>query len=456
MVRYTWWIWARKDQILPEGDWLKLVACCGRMWGKTRFGAQSVVEHAMANPGTIIALIGRTKDSVRKIMIENPKSGILAVSPPWFKPDYHKTDGEVHFPNGSKAYVFSSQDPEPIRGNEFSFAWCDELCAWQYLQETWTILIPCMRLGKQPHIVVTTTPKNQKIIKELLADPDVIKVRGGTQDNIANLPRHVVRAIYSEWKGTRLEAQELKGEILEDIDGTYWTSAQIEALRRPREDVFGEKRKVTIVKTVVGVDPAITSSSWSDITGIVVVGLGDDGHLYVLGDYSTGGRPEAWNEAIFKAIEDHGASCVVVETNRGGECIEALLRAYAQLHGKYLPRVEDLNSQEGKAGRAEPVSAKYEQGRVHHVGVFGELEDEQTSWVPFPKSDAGEIQPKQKSPNRIDALVFACVELIPNMPVWEGVADVVEPEPSDSPIADKIREWEEEERRPLSRRRSRR
>lgn len=430
-MRFTWWLWARDDQILPDGNWFKLLACCGRAWGKTMFGSQAVVQRAQDEPGTVMALVGRSLKSVRRVMIENPKSGLLAISPPWFPATYRKTDSEVHWPNGSKALIFASEEPEPIRGNEFSLAWLDELCAFKYLNETWHIILPCMRLGPKPQIIVTTTPKNQKIIKELRDDPSVKQVRGGTRANLANLPKHVIEALYSEYKGTRLERQELEGEILDDMEGALWSGSQIDALRVSPHQV------PRLVRVVVGCDPAITSSSWSDLTGIVVVGLGEDGHLYVLGDYSKKGKPEEWAARIFEAIENHFADCVVVETNRGGEAIEAILRYHAQAHGKILPNVKTLNSQEGKAGRAEPISALSTQGRVHHVGTHGELEDEQTGWVPFPVSDAGETQTKQKSPNRLDAYVFACTELKPNMAAYSpGV--MVTPTPPENQLAAKV------------------
>ena len=433
IIDHAWWFWARPDQLLPPGNWFKLLVCCGRAWGKTRFGAEAVIQRAMDEPGTVIAVIGRSLRAVRRIMIENPKSGLLVRSPPWFKATYHKTDNEVRWPNGSKALIFCSEEPEPIRGNEFSFAWLDELCAWVNIKEVWHILIPAMRLGNNPQLIITTTPKNQPLIKELDKDPAVVKIRRPTSDNEKNLSARFKDELHREYAGTRLGRQELEAEILDDIEGAMWSGAQIEAGR------VSPGEKPPIVRVVVGVDPAITSSQHSDKTGIVVVGLGSDGHLYVLADYTMRGTPNQWATAIFEAIAAWHADAVIVETNRGGEVIQTLLRFHAEANGQQLPRIVELNSQEGKVGRAEPIAALYEQqpARVHHVGTFGELEDQMTTWEPFPMSESGEKKPIQKSPNNIDALVFACAELKPNMAAYSP-GEMITPKPVDNNLAQKV------------------
>jgi phage terminase large subunit-like protein len=449
---------------LPIRKVMKILALCGRGFGKTRLGSENTIERAQVEP-IQIALVARTLKDGERIMINSPKSGLLVRSPPWFPATWFSTKHELHWPNGSKALLFSSEEPESLRGNEFHFAWCDELCAWVHMKETWSQVIMCLRLGDNPQVLATTTPKPQRLIRELFDDPMVAKIQGTTFDNADNLPRSQLKELVREFGGTRRGRQELYAEILDELEGALWKMCRaklagnipdlsdtpgIEDLRVSPADANERNALLArMVRIVIGIDPAITTNPWSDITGIVVVGLADDGHLYVLDDVSLRGKPNEWAKAVFDAVKRWRVHRIVVETNRGGQLVESNLRNYATIQNLELaakdqlteasrlvmPDILDLNSQEGKVGRAEPISTLYEQGRVHHVGTLGWLEDEMCNWKPFPDADeaaeeASEdlaIRKKQPSPNRIDALVFACAELKPNMSDWDSSFSVTVP-----------------------------
>jgi phage terminase large subunit-like protein len=192
------------------------------------------------------------------------------------------------------------------------------------------------------------------------------------------------------YDGTTLGRQELYAEILDAIEGALWTRAMIDAARVTEVPAM---RRV-----VVGVDPAVTASESSDETGIVVCGLGVDGHGYVLDDRSTKGSPMQWAKQVAAAYGRNKADAVVAEVNQGGDMVETTIRTVdARI------RVIKVNASRAKRTRAEPVVSLYEQGRVHHVGVLAALEDQMCTWDPAGKSD---------SPDRMDGLVHGLTELM--------------------------------------------
>src|SRR6185312_1282856 len=151
-----------------------------------------------------------------------------------------------------------------------------------------------------------------------------------------------------------------------------------------------------LVRVVVAIDPAVTSGEEADDTGIVCAGLGIDGHGYVLIDRTCHLAPDQWAKRAITTFHDFAADRVVAEVNNGGELVAAVLKT----QDERLP-FKALRASRGKQTRAEPVAALYEQGRVHHVGTFTELEDECSTWVPG-----------EDSPDRMDALVWAITDLM--------------------------------------------
>lgn len=356
-----------------------------------------------------IALVARTAADGRDVMVEG-QSGFLNVCPPWNRPLYEPSKRRLTWPCGAVATIYTGEEPDKLRGPEHDCAWADEICAWSS-PEAWDNLLMGLRLGADPRAIVTTTPRPIKMLRDLLANPETLLTRGKTLDNAENLAPKILKRILAQYQGTRLGRQELEGEILEDVEGAYWTYNQLDELRildkilPDGTRVTAEEQLPEIIRTVVGVDPAITSKGRNrnaDIIGIVVVGLGADGQAYVLADYSLSGTPGEWAREVVQAWATWSCDAIVAETNRGGELIaHTIMTACADLAVK--PRILDINSQEGKDDRAEPYVGMYEQKQVHHLRIHPKLEDEMCNWVPG----------KGWSPNRVDALVFALAELCP-------------------------------------------
>lgn len=385
---------------MPPGEaWTTWLLLAGRGWGKTRTGAEWVRSQAERG-GERIALVGSTFSDVRDVMVEGP-SGILAVCPPWARPKWESSNHRLTWPNGTVAMVYSADEPDRLRGPQHTKAWVDELCAWRF-QDAWRQLRLGMRLkGSVPQTVVTTTPRPLPLLKKLMKAKGTVIGRGATYDNRENLADEFFQEILTEFEGTRLGAQELEAEILEDVEGALWTRKMIDRTR------VADRRMVPrLDRIVVGVDPATTEGMDRDETGIVVVGRGVDGHGYVLADYSLASSPAGWAEALLLAVDQQQATCIIVEVNKGGSLVTANIRHYCESVGRECPRIKIVNAGAGKETRAEPFVTLYETGRIHHVGYHGRLEDQQCAWVP------GETR---KSPDRMDALVWALVELFPNI-----------------------------------------
>jgi phage terminase large subunit-like protein len=392
-LRHTWSFWARPKQLLPPGDWRVALYLAGRGWGKTRVGAQAITQWVEKGKARRIALVAPTAGDARDVVVEG-ESGLLAVAPPWLRPTYESSKRRVTWPNGAIATLYTADEPNRLRGPQHDAAWCDELAAWRY-PEAWDMLMFGLRLGSDPRVVVTTTPRPTAIVKALIAramvsETDVRVVRGATHENRGNLPRSFFEQIVAQYEGTRLGRQELYAEILDDNPGALWTQALIDSARVTRPPV--------LKRVVVGVDPAVSADEHSDETGIVVVGLGDDGHGYVLDDVSGIYTPSQWARTVARVYAAHEADRVIAEVNQGGDLVEANLRACDATMAYTAVRAT-----RGKAVRAEPVAALYERGRVHHVGNLARLEDQMCGWDPTTA---------ERSPDRVDALVWAVTSLM--------------------------------------------
>lgn len=387
------WGWtARPSQLPPDGDWSVWLILAGRGFGKTRTGAEWVTSMAMRHPGARFALVGPTAHDVQSVMLEG-ESGLLAVAPEGWRPEWRATRRELHWPNGAMASLVSAVDPDSLRGPQFHFAWCDEIAAWQRPEDTWANLRMGLRLGDRPRVVVTTTPRPISFLRKLQESAGVVVTRGSTFDNRANLPAAYLADVDTTYGATSLGRQELMGELLDSLDGALWSRDGLDSVR--------ETEVPDLVRVVVGVDPPAGPGG----CGIVVVGLDAAGTGHVLTDASLRDvAPEVWAAAVAAAYARFSADRVVAETNNGGDMVEAVLRA-ADLS---LP-VKQVKASRGKAARAEPVAALYAAGRVRHAGLFPALEDEMCGLT----LGGGYVGPGQ-SPDRADALVWALTELMLN------------------------------------------
>jgi len=402
-LNHDWQIWARDDQLPPDtapngGPWTTWLILGGRGAGKTRTGAEWVRGLALGRapfadrPVERIALIGETLGDARAVMVEGP-SGLLAIHAAQERPSFSVSRRELVWPNGAVAQLFSADDPERLRGPQFGAAWADELAKWRYAERTWDMLQFCLRLGDHPRQVVTTTPRPILLLKRLLADPATAVSRAATSANAANLAPGFLSTVAARYQGTRLGRQELDGELIEDRDDALWRRESIE---RGRVEC-----PPPLVRIVVAVDPPVTSGARADACGIVAAGRAADGRAYVLADTTTQGRsPLDWARATVRLYESLEADGIVAEVNQGGELVAEMLRQVSP----GLP-VRMVRATRGKYLRAEPVAALYEQGRVHHVGVWPELEDQMCDFAANGLSRAG-------SPDRVDALVWALTELM--------------------------------------------
>lgn len=369
----------------------------------TRTGAEFVRQQVEQGKATRIALVGATAADVRDVMIEG-NSGILAVSPPWNKPIYEPSKRRVTWPNGAMATAYSADEPDRLRGPQHDCAWCDELAAWRY-DDAWDQLQFGMRLGDKPRTVITTTPRPTPLVR-MLAKADTTHItQGSTFDNRANLAKDFFRKVLDKYEGTRLGRQEIYAEILDDVPGALWQRTNIDRLRLKLGGDIPD-----MVRIVVAIDPAVTSGEDSDETGIIVAGLGRDKHAYVLQDLTCKETPDGWARAAVQAYHNHKADRIVAEVNQGGDLVERVVRTVD-------PAVsyKSVRASRGKVVRAEPIAALYEQGKVHHVGAFHQLEDQMCTFTPDTKT----------SPDRVDALVWAMTELMvetrPSISIGHGV-----------------------------------
>ena len=387
---YQWRGWrARPNQLAPEGAWRVWLILAGRGFGKTRSGAEWVREQIESNRVGRIALVGETSADVRSVMIEG-ESGILAISPPGRMPLYEPSKRRLIWPNGAVAMAYSGDEPDQLRGPQHDAAWADEPAKWKYPVEAWDTLEFGLRLGASPRVVATTTPRPIKLIRDLIADPMTVVTRGSTFDNVAHLAPSFVDRMKEKYEGTRLGRQELHAEVLDDVPGALW---QRQILDRDRRTRVPELERV-----VVAIDPATTSGEDSDETGIIIAGKAADGHAYVVDDLTCRISPDAWARRAISAYHRHRADRIVAEVNNGGDMVERVIRTVDR-NVSY----KAVRASRGKTVRAEPIAALYEQGRVHHVGLFAALEDQMCSFTP---------DQYEGSPDRVDALVWCLTELM--------------------------------------------
>ena len=397
---WHWQLRGRSEQLAPEGQWRVWMIMAGRGFGKTRAGAEWVRMIAEMHPAARIALVSASIAEARAIMVEG-ESGLLAICPPDRRPVFEPSLRRVRFANGAQAQLFSAAEPESLRGPQHSHAWCDEIGKWPLSGERatrcWDNLVLGLRLGDDPRIAVTTTPRAVPLVRRLIKQQEsgeVVVTCGTTHDNAGNLPVRFLEAIADEFEGSRLYRQEIDGELLADVEGALWTRMLIEQVRET-------EAPTAYRRVVIAVDPPASSNG--DECGIIVAALGADGIARVLADCSVAqAAPDRWASAVANAAREWQADLVIAEANQGGAMVESVLRAADHT----LP-LRLVHASRGKVARAEPVAALYAAHKVRHVGMFPRLEDQLCGLLA-----GGEYAGPGRSPDRADALVWALSELL--------------------------------------------
>ena len=385
-----WYDKARDNQVVNESDLYNIhLFLAGRGWGKTLTGAYDTVQYCLENRGVVCGVIAPTYGDLKRVVFAGDSGFINIIEPELLSTTgYNKSDNEIHFYNGSKIIGFPAIEPDRLRGVQFHRAWCDELASWRY-RETFDNLMMALRLGQNPKCIITTTPRPTKLIKELAtrSDPEVIK--GNTFENIDILAPSAVSMLKERYEGTRIGRQELFAEILEDVEGALFNLGLIDEAR--------VKEAPELQRIVVAIDPAVTATEHSDETGIIVAGRDVNNHFYILHDASQTTSPDIWVKKAIELYNRYECDRIVAEVNNGGDLIERLLRT----QDSTVPYTS-VRATRGKQIRAEPISALYEQNRIHHVGYFKDLEEQMCQFT------GNNVKSHD---DRVDALVWAVTSL---------------------------------------------
>ncbi len=298
----------------------------------------------------------------------------------------------VEFSNGAIAQAFSAEDPESLRGPQFSAAWADELAKWRHAEATFDMLQFGLRLGARPRQVITTTPRPIALLKRLIAEPTSAVTHAATRANAYHLSPAFIDNVVKRYDGTRLGRQELDGEIVDDRPDALWSRAMIEMCRVTAAP--------NLRRIVVAVDPPASASKGADACGLVAAGRAENGVCYVIADETISGlSPAGWAARAIALWRRLQADALVVEVNQGGDMVRAVIGEA----DRTVPVIA-VRATRGKWLRAEPVAALYEQGKVKHAGVFPALEDEMCDFGLNGLSSG-------RSPDRLDAMVWAVAHL---------------------------------------------
>lgn len=413
----------------------------GRGSGKTRCGAEDVADFALRNGGVRVHLVAPTFADVRDTMYEG-ESGLLNVIPESLllgsnrDRAYNRSLGELFLENGSQFKGFSSETPQRLRGPQCHRLWLEELATFKdaHLGEiedtTLSNAMLGLRLGSDPKAVVTTTPKNNKLVRELLFEnpddlperrrpnPNVVITRMSTYRNAHNLAPQFRARILRKYEGTRAGRQEIHAELIDDVEGALWSREVLDRCRVSVEQYAELVVQGKIRRVVTAVDPATTSNDESDDTGIVSSALSRDKcplcsgaetpHGFIIRDDTCHLPPIGWAKRVLEAYDALEADAIVGEVNNGGDLVESNVRAVRE----NVP-FKQVRASRGKVIRAEPVASlfggdeidgltgqptgRFIPARIHIVGHLPALEDQMCTWDPDESND---------SPDRVDAAVW--------------------------------------------------
>lgn len=389
-------------QIIPDGNWRYYILRCGRSFGKTFAGSAWIASKVYQGAGTL-ALCGATHKDIIGVMVK----AILA----WFP------QGEATYVGGDKAYIKFKSFPAIIycyssdgnlRGPNIEYFWCDEIVKWcdgipDKVKEAFNVADFAVRIGSNPQILVTSTPKPFPLFFEwqekCQQHPELYRMQTGTMFDNPTLPKSFIDAMVSEYGKTRLGLQELYGDLLNDVQGSLWSQLTLKKTRISTEEFnqLIEDQRLYLERTIVTVDPAGTHNARSDETGIIVMALGNNNHVYCLKDASLRAPPKTWGQTIIDCVNEFQADCVIAENNMGGDMVEWTIHSL----DPSIP-VISRHTQKGKRLRAQPVSALHEKGEVHIVGNWPELENQLIYFTGLSASEKND---------RTDAFVYGVNEL---------------------------------------------
>ena len=391
-------------QVPPDGEWRLWIMLGGRGSGKTEGGARYVLDHLRSYGMDARVGIGApTIQSAREVCAEG-ESGLITIARDEF--EWNRSLMEARHKDGGYVKFQGAEEPARWNGPQWTLLWADELALWKrdsYDQATFGV-----RLGQSPRVIATTTPKAARWVRALVDEPGTVTTHGTMYDNPA-LARSAVEALERRYGGTRLGRQELLGEYVEEIEGALWRLDWIDNHRRfeppmtmqlvETEDGESEVKVLDLPRIVIAIDPAVTANSESDETAIAVAGIGPEGDYYVLSVDGYRLPPQQWAMKALEAYDRWQADKIVAEVNNGGDMVIDTLNRVCEGLGRSV-NVEAIRASRGKTLRAEPIAALYEQGRVHHVGIFEDAEDQMCS---FPVANEHD--------DLVDAAVYALSDL---------------------------------------------
>jgi phage terminase large subunit-like protein len=404
---------ARDNQLEPLGDWFIWLMQMGRGSGKTRTAVETIRRRIDSGIWRVVNVAGPTWTDVMDVMVYGQEGaiGLMDVWPPRMRPIPKMGSDNPHLLcwNGAQIRLRAAKEAERFRGPQADGGWVEEIDAWapnkMSSSAAFSLFELGIRLGKDPRILATSTPKRGKLVAELRKREDCVVTYGSTYDNKRNLAEKFIRVVERKYEGTRFGRQEIYGELLEDVDGAIITSKMIEENRHK-----GWHRSL-YDRIVIGVDPSGSGDQTDveDDKGLsekgIVVGARREDHCYLLEDATSREGPDGWGKTVVRKFTEWDADAVVAEKNYGGEMVRHTIQVAAKDLGLVAPPVILVPATRGKHIRAAPAAAPYAQGRIHHVGYFHALENQLTAFT-----DHG--WEGEDTQDRADAWIWVLYDLI--------------------------------------------
>lgn len=376
----------------------------GSRSGKSFIIVRSIVLIALKYPNSRHLIARYRFNAVKNSIWADTLKKVLKLCFPGLVVRWNNQDYFIELPNGSQIWLAGLDDKErteKILGMEFLTIFLNEASQISYdAYSTIKTRLAQLIEGARNMLFVDCNPPSKKhwIYKIFIEhiDPEQNTaldpnrygaIKMNPIDNLDNISTEYMEILQS--MPARKRKRFMDGDFSDDSEGALWT-----------DDLINTTRVIEappLKRVVIAIDPAVTSKDTSDETGIIAAGIGFDDHIYILDDDTGTYSPNEWAKRAVAMYDKWKADRIIGEVNNGGDLIEAVLRNV----NKSIP-YKSVHATRDKLTRAEPIAAIYEQGKAHHVGILVELELEMTSWT----AKTGE-----KSPNRIDALVWGCTEL---------------------------------------------